>query len=330
MILAEKIMEERKKNGWSQEELAEKLGVSRQSVSKWESAQSVPDLQRILEMSRLFNVSTDYLLKDEVEERPSAEPSEDSGKELRRVSMEEANRFLSDNQKFAGKISIGCLISILCPVPLFGIMAFQKAGMLPLTENAAGGLGIILLLAIVAVSLIFFIPGAMAHAKWDWLEKDIFDTEYGVEGMVKAKAEKFKSNFIRAITGGVVTILFGVIAFVAGAVIDENNTPLHMGLFCLMLACIAIAVFMIVNAGIITDGYSMLLQEGDYSKEEKSNVLLKAITPLYWMIVTAIYLGWSFLTNRWEITWIVWAIAGVLYGGLSVVLKAVHQNKTRK
>ena len=53
MILADKIIEERKKNGWSQEELAEKLGVSRQSVSKWEGAQSVPDLNRLLEMSRL-------------------------------------------------------------------------------------------------------------------------------------------------------------------------------------------------------------------------------------------------------------------------------------
>ena len=62
MILAEKISEERKKNGWSQEELAEKLSVSRQSVSKWESGQSVPDLNRILEMARIFGVTTDYLL----------------------------------------------------------------------------------------------------------------------------------------------------------------------------------------------------------------------------------------------------------------------------
>lgn len=61
MILAEKISEERKKNGWSQEELAEKLSVSRQSVSKWESGQSVPDLNRILEMARIFGVTTDYL-----------------------------------------------------------------------------------------------------------------------------------------------------------------------------------------------------------------------------------------------------------------------------
>ena len=59
MILADKIIDLRKKNGWSQEELAEKLGVSRQAVSKWEGAQSVPDLARVLQMSELFGVSTD-------------------------------------------------------------------------------------------------------------------------------------------------------------------------------------------------------------------------------------------------------------------------------
>ena len=59
MILADKITEERKKNGWSQEELANQLGVSRQAVSKWESAGAVPDLQRILQMSELFSCSGD-------------------------------------------------------------------------------------------------------------------------------------------------------------------------------------------------------------------------------------------------------------------------------
>ena len=60
MILAEKIVSLRKKAGWSQEELAEKLDVTRQSVSKWESAQSIPDINKILQMSTLFGVSTDY------------------------------------------------------------------------------------------------------------------------------------------------------------------------------------------------------------------------------------------------------------------------------
>ena len=62
MILADKIIENRKKNGWSQEKPADKLGVSRQSVSKWESAQSVPDMKKILQLSEIFGVTTDYLL----------------------------------------------------------------------------------------------------------------------------------------------------------------------------------------------------------------------------------------------------------------------------
>lgn len=65
MIFADKLITLRKKAGWSQEELAEKLNVTRQSVSKWEGAQSVPDIDKILQLSRLFGVTTDYLLKDE-------------------------------------------------------------------------------------------------------------------------------------------------------------------------------------------------------------------------------------------------------------------------
>ena len=76
MILADKIITLRKKNGWSQEELAEKLNVTRQSVSKWEGAQSVPDLNKILLMSRIFEVSTDYLLKDELEEPDGTQNTE--------------------------------------------------------------------------------------------------------------------------------------------------------------------------------------------------------------------------------------------------------------
>lgn len=89
MILADKIITLRKKEGWSQEELASQLGVTRQSVSKWEGAQSVPDLDKVVQMSRLFGVSTDYLLKDELEEEEFVE-SEADETPLRRVTMEQA------------------------------------------------------------------------------------------------------------------------------------------------------------------------------------------------------------------------------------------------
>ena len=63
MTFAEKLVKLRKSNGMSQEDLADKLGVSRQAISKWESMQSVPDLLNVLNISSLFKVSTDYLLK---------------------------------------------------------------------------------------------------------------------------------------------------------------------------------------------------------------------------------------------------------------------------
>lgn len=77
MILADKIIALRKKAGRSQEELTSQLGVTRQSVSKWEGAQSVPDLDKVVQMSRLFGVSTDYLLKDELEEEKLVESEAD-------------------------------------------------------------------------------------------------------------------------------------------------------------------------------------------------------------------------------------------------------------
>lgn len=98
MILADKIIEERKKLGYSQEELAQILEVSRQSVSKWEGAQSVPDISRIIKMSEVFGVSTDYLLRDDYDkesegvEIKTSDLKEEalSQRKLRRVSLDEA------------------------------------------------------------------------------------------------------------------------------------------------------------------------------------------------------------------------------------------------
>ena len=67
MNLADKIIKHRKANGWSQEDFAEKLNVSRQAVSRWENGSALPDSQNILQISKLFHVTTDYLLNDDYE-----------------------------------------------------------------------------------------------------------------------------------------------------------------------------------------------------------------------------------------------------------------------
>ena len=126
MILADKIVNLRKKAGWSQEELAEKIGVSRQSISKWEGAQSVPDMNRILKLSEVFFVSTDYLLRDDMEELPcavnpseEAEPIEnDKGEALIKVSLETANEYLEHRKKSSVSIAAGVMLCILSPILL--------------------------------------------------------------------------------------------------------------------------------------------------------------------------------------------------------------------
>ena len=161
MILADKIIENRKKNGWSQEELAEKLGVSRQSVSKWESAQAVPDMKKILQLAEIFNVSTDYLLKDEIEdiERPEGAVYNDDYEEetLRKVSMEEANAFLGHNEKAARQISTGVMLCILSPVLVTVLGGFAEAGRGPIDEWSAGILGVVVLFIMIACAVGLFL-----------------------------------------------------------------------------------------------------------------------------------------------------------------------------
>lgn len=157
MILADKIITLRKKAGWSQEELASQLGVTRQSVSKWEGTQSVPDLDKVVQMSRLFGVSTDYLLKDELEEEEFVE-SEADETPLRRVTMEQAARYLALRKACAPKIALAVAMCIVSPVVIIFLSAMADAGLGGISEDLAASrctiLGVVLcILAVVPLML---------------------------------------------------------------------------------------------------------------------------------------------------------------------------------
>ena len=203
MILADKITELRKKAGWSQEELAAQLGVSRQSVSKWEGAQSVPDMEKILQLSNLFCVSTDYLLKDEITQpetktassitaQTAADYSET--KPLRRVSMEEASEYIRLRKKSALKIAIATFLCILSPAVLIMLGALSEKPGFALDENAAAGLGLCVLLVLVAIGVAIFISTASKVKEYEFLEKEPFETAYGVTGMVRSRLAEYKDD----------------------------------------------------------------------------------------------------------------------------------------
>ena len=221
MILADKIIALRKKAGWSQEELAEQLGVSRQAVSKWEGAQSVPDMERILQMSKAFGVTTDYLLKDELEAEEYAASEPDT--ELHRVTMEDAARYLDLRKAAAPKMALATFLCIISAIPLLLLGAWSESADAPITENAAAGLGLCALLLLVAVGVaIFLTTGAKAKA-FAFLEKEPFETAYGVSGMVKERRTAFQNTYDRLNVVGTVLCILSVLPLFAAVCFDGSD-----------------------------------------------------------------------------------------------------------
>ena len=329
MILADKIIENRKKNGWSQEDLAEKLGVSRQSVSKWESAQAIPDMKKILQLSEVFGVSTDYLIKDEIEEKPAMELAPvDNGLEetVRSVSMEEAVSFLKYNETAARRISTGVMLCILSPVLLILLGGLAEAGFIPVEERIAGLGGTAILLIMIAAAVGMFIREGMRGKKYEYLEKIDIETEYGVNGMVKERRDTYAETHSRRLIIGVMLCIISAVPLLGVEAVHYSNNSDLFPILCvaLLLIMCAVGVKLIVLTCSRQGGYDRLLEEGDYSRLNKKAGRYDGV---YWAIATAVYLGWSFATSRWELTWMVWPVAGVLFAAYREIMKAIVRSR---
>ena len=325
MILADKIIEQRKRNGWSQEELAEKMDVSRQSISKWESAQSVPDMARIVLLSQLFGVSTDYLLKDELEQADTA-ADVDIDRELRTVSMEEASAFLQVREQNAVRIAVGVMLCILSPILIILLSGAQEMGKIALSESQAVGLGLMFLFLLVGSAVALFVTSGLRSSQFEYLEKEPIDTLYGVDGMVRERRERFRPIFSRQLTIGIVLCVVAVMPLFLSIFLFGEDSFSHVAAVALLLAIVAVGVLLIVRVSIVWGAFQQLLEEGDYSRESKAiEKKYSFIAGSYWMLVTAGFLAWGFITGRWDRCWIVWPIAGVLFGAIWGVLKAMHR-----
>ena len=326
MILADKIIDLRKKNGWSQEELAEQLGVSRQTVSKWEGAQSVPDMGRVVQMSTLFGVSTDYLLKDDMElPEPTAGAQPEAPE--RSVSMEEANEFLRVKAVNARCVALGVLLCVLSPVCLILLGGAQSYGLLGLSEAQTMGLGLAVLLLMVGGAVALFVTSAVRVSPYAWLEEESVDTLYGVDGMVKERREQYRPRFTLQLTLGIVLcVLSAVPIFLSVMLYGEQEGFAHVLSVALTLALVAVGVWLIVRSSMVWGAFQQLLEEGDYTRASKENKRkLAPFNGVYWGLVTAGYLAWSFLSGGWDRTWIVWPVAGVAYGAIFGTLKLVRK-----
>lgn len=338
MILADKIMQLRKQKGWSQEELAEKLGISRQSVSKWESGMSIPDLDKILKLSELFGVSTDYLLKEEIEEWgqdnagvnvyvEGAAYEEGECDPVRSISMQEAQEYLSLTKKLSKRIALGvmlCVLSPVCLILLGGISEYFGT----ISDSTAGGLGMVILLGMIIPAVAIFILNGTTLSRYEYMEKEIFSLQYGVKGMVEREKAAYEDHFRLWLTIGVSLCIAAVIPLFLSIMLFGENEFLLVVCLAILLVVVAVGVFMLISVGVVYESYGKLLQIGEYTVEQKElGKRTSFFPPIYWCLVIAIYLGISFHSMEWDRTWIVWPVAGVLFAAVYGIVKAVAGRK---
>ena len=327
MIFADKVIALRKKAGWSQEELAERLNVSRQSVSKWESAQSVPDIDRILQMSRLFGVTTDYLLKDDMEEPEVT--GEESASPLRRVTMQQASDYLALRRSAAPRMAIATFLCVVSPVPLLALSAMTGFSQFRVTEHVAAGIGLSVLMVLVAVAVTLFLSCGAKVKEYEFLEKEPFETEYGVSGMVKERRKAFAPTCTRLNIAGTLLCILSVIPLFVAVCMDTIDI-FYVGAVCLLLVVAGFGCMAFVYGGTIQSATEKLLEDGEYTRLSKArSPVIGAVSGGYWLVVVAVFLYYTYGpkgNGNGQHSWFIWAIAGVLFGAIMLVLKTVKRS----
>ena len=201
-----------------------------------------------MQLAQIFGVSTDYLLKDELAEAEYTKSDDSSS--VRRVSMEEANAFLQVKQATAGRIAFATFLCILSPICLFLLAAASETGMLPIRENLAGGAGMIVMLLLVAVAVAMFISCGGMTSPYAYLEAEVFETEYGVSGMVRERQSAYRPTYDKLnLTGTVLCILSAIPLF--GAMMVNSGIVMNAAV-CVLLVLVACGVFAFVLGGTLS------------------------------------------------------------------------------
>lgn len=324
MILANKIIALRKKNSWSQEELAERIGVSRQAVSKWESAQAIPDLDKILLLAELFGVTTDYLLKDEIEDEAF---SGTITKDERYIGIEEANEYLDRRKKASLLIALATFLCILAPIPMILFGAASELPNAPLPENTAGLIGVVSLFAFVLCAVPIFMFCGFKNEQFAFLDKaEPFSLAYGVPGIVNERKKQFRSTYILSNIIATLLCIFSPVPLIVSGFGDNEFLTVIMLTVTMVIAGIGASIFIIV--GVRWASIQKLLQEGDYTVTEKQKSALKEIVGFaYWGILTALFLAISLLIEKWEYTWLIFAIGAILFPIVMTICNAIAGKK---
>ena len=328
MILADKIILLRKKHGLSQEELAEKMNVSRQSVSKWEGAQSIPELEKILLLSNLFGVTTDYLLKDEIESEEFSDVQNEQ--ETKKINLEDANEYIEERKRSSFKIALATFLCIVSPITLIILGAASEIPSLNISETFMGIVGITTMFAFILAAVPIFIYCDFKNEPFAFLDKNVpFNLGYGVYGMVRERQKRFQDKYRRWNIIATCICIFSAIPLITSAFSENDMLIVCMLAAGMVIVGIGVGAFIIV--GVQWASMEKILKEGDYSEDKKKEKgIRESIGFAYWGIVTTVFFVWGFLTDAWHPAWITFAAGGILFPAVMSIAGLFTDKRTDK
>ena len=332
MTFSEKISALRKQKGWSQEELAEKLMVTRQAVSKWESAQSMPDLDKLVQLSEALGVSTDYLLKDEQAQSAPVPATAEQTVKLRHVTQEEARRYLQLQTAAIPKTTLGVALCVWSPIALIGLPVLRSTLNWGFPEEICSGIGLCVLLVMVAAGVALLLTASGKLREFEYLEREPIETDNGAREQALHMQREMASFCTRQNTIGVVLCILSVLPLFALMCVPGVPDGYYSLAVCALLLLVGIACLLLVRTGSMRGAVDKLLEQGDYTRENKAKSrFVGAVSAAYWLVVTAAFLFYTFGPNgngQPQYSWFIWAIAGVLYGALMAAL-SVYRKKSK-
>ena len=254
MKLPEKIIALRRLKDWSQEDLAERLNVSRQSVSKWESGASTPELDRIAELCRLFDVSADTLIRDELtpeclgESVPAVDP------EHPLLTLDDTYAYVAQSQTVANKIGLGVAACIVSPAL---VVLFSDV-----SESMSNLLGLPVMFLLIAWGVWQFIIAGSMNDRYLFIEKRRFTLSREAQSWIVEAREQFRPALARDIAIGVVLCILSPMPIILLDALYHSALMAGIGP-ALLLLLVALAVYLFIYSGSVQGCYHRLLKERD-------------------------------------------------------------------
>ncbi|GFP10284.1 hypothetical protein DM475_07170 [Lactobacillus helveticus] len=206
------------------------------------------------------------------------------------------------------------------------LISFTHLGLFRLPLEMMVILGVIILLILVAIGVSFFIAADHQTKIYEELEYENCELSNEQAEQIRQAKRNFSKPYTNMIITATVLCILSAVPLLCGVFFTKmlNGSQMdHLmtGLVAGTLVLVAIGVFFFIKSNITMDSYNILLQTDDYTPKKKNGRrIMNKYAAVYWLTATMLYLGYSFLTNNWEHSWIIWPIAGILYGIIEKVL----------